>query len=48
MTQETQQTAGCPLSFDHYDYALQDDPYPVYARLGYEPICRLEMWERRT
>jgi GNAT superfamily N-acetyltransferase len=22
--------------------------YPVYARLGYEPICRLEMWERRT
>lgn len=22
--------------------------YPVYERLGYEPICRLEMWERRT
>jgi GNAT superfamily N-acetyltransferase len=22
--------------------------YPVYARLGYEPICTLEMWERRT
>jgi GNAT superfamily N-acetyltransferase len=21
--------------------------YPVYARLGYEPICTLEMWERR-
>lgn len=21
--------------------------YPVYERLGYEPICRLEMWERR-
>ena len=21
--------------------------YPVYARLGYEPICKLEMWERR-
>lgn len=21
--------------------------YPVYAHLGYEPICRLEMWERR-
>ena len=20
--------------------------YPVYARLGYEPICRLQMWER--
>jgi len=21
--------------------------YPVYARLGYEPVCALEMWERR-
>jgi GNAT superfamily N-acetyltransferase len=21
--------------------------YPVYERLGYDPICRLEMWERR-
>jgi GNAT superfamily N-acetyltransferase len=21
--------------------------YPVYERLGYEPICRLAMWERR-
>lgn len=21
--------------------------YPVYVRLGYEPICALEMWERR-
>jgi GNAT superfamily N-acetyltransferase len=21
--------------------------YPVYARLGYDPICGLEMWERR-
>ena len=21
--------------------------YPVYARLGYKPICSLEMWERR-
>jgi GNAT superfamily N-acetyltransferase len=21
--------------------------YPVYERLGYEPICRLQMWERR-
>ena len=21
--------------------------YPVYARLGYEPICAIEMWERR-
>jgi GNAT superfamily N-acetyltransferase len=21
--------------------------YPVYERLGYEPICTLEMWERR-
>jgi cytochrome P450 len=31
----TRQT-GCPLHFDHYDYALQDDPYPVYARLRQE------------
>ena len=22
-----------PLTFDHYDHALQDDPYPTYARL---------------
>jgi GNAT superfamily N-acetyltransferase len=22
--------------------------YPVYERLGYEPICTLQMWERRT
>jgi GNAT superfamily N-acetyltransferase len=22
--------------------------YPIYERLGYEPICTLEMWERRT
>ena len=21
--------------------------YPVYERLGYEPICTLQMWERR-
>jgi ribosomal protein S18 acetylase RimI-like enzyme len=21
--------------------------YPVYARLGYQPICELQMWERR-
>jgi cytochrome P450 len=27
---------GCPLNFDHYDYGLQDDPYPVYARLRAE------------
>ena len=27
---------GCPLHFDHYDHALQDDPYPVYARLRNE------------
>ena len=30
------QQTGCPLSFDHYDYAVQDDPYPVYARLRRE------------
>ena len=28
----TDEHAG-PLSFDHYDHALQDDPYPTYARL---------------
>ncbi|MFL6106095.1 MAG: cytochrome P450 [Marmoricola sp.] len=27
---------GCPLHFDHYDHALQDDPYPTYARLRAE------------
>jgi cytochrome P450 len=32
----TDRTTGCPLDFDHYDYALQDDPYPVYARLRRE------------
>jgi cytochrome P450 len=32
----TDQATGCPLDFDHYDYALQDDPYPVYARLRRE------------
>jgi cytochrome P450 len=26
----------CPLSFDHYDHALQDDPYPTYARMREE------------
>jgi len=34
--QEKPGTAGCPLHFDHYVYALQDDPYPVYARLRRE------------
>ena len=28
--------SSCPLHFDHYDYALQDDPYPTYARLRRE------------
>jgi cytochrome P450 len=36
MTAEPETAAGCPLHFDHYDYALQDDPYPVYARLRRE------------
>ena len=37
MTAETGQEAGrCPLNFDHYDHALQDDPYPTYARLREE------------
>lgn len=26
----------CPIDFDHYDHALQDDPYPTYARLRAE------------
>jgi cytochrome P450 len=30
------QHAGCPLHFDHYDHALQDDPYPTYARMREE------------
>ncbi|MFL6155120.1 MAG: cytochrome P450 [Marmoricola sp.] len=34
MTAEKQ--GGCPLHFDHYDHALQDDPYPTYARLRAE------------
>ncbi|MFZ0141003.1 MAG: cytochrome P450 [Aeromicrobium sp.] len=29
----THEQAPGPLSFDHYDHALQDDPYPTYARL---------------
>jgi hypothetical protein len=28
--------AATPLDFDPYDHALQDDPYPVYARLRRE------------
>jgi cytochrome P450 len=30
------ESAKCPLNFDHYDHALQDDPYPTYARLRAE------------
>jgi cytochrome P450 len=30
------EATGCPVTFDHYDYALQEDPYPVYARLREE------------
>ncbi|MBO9521890.1 MAG: cytochrome P450 [Nocardioidaceae bacterium] len=29
-------TDGCPLHFDHYEHALQDDPYPTYARMRAE------------
>jgi cytochrome P450 len=29
----TVQETRAPLDFDPYDHALQDDPYPVYARL---------------
>ncbi|MGO4258259.1 cytochrome P450 [Marmoricola sp. RAF53] len=37
MTAEKTETGGgCPLNFDHYDHALQDDPYPTYARLRAE------------
>jgi cytochrome P450 len=36
MTAEEIPQTGCPVHFDHYDYALQDDPYPVYARLRRE------------
>ncbi|MCZ4499334.1 MAG: cytochrome [Marmoricola sp.] len=37
MTTETTPEAGrCPLNFDHYDHALQDDPYPTYARMREE------------
>jgi cytochrome P450 len=32
----TAEAPGCPVNFDHYDYALQDDPFPVYARLREE------------
>lgn len=35
MTDQTD-VAKCPLNFDHYDHALQDDPYPTYARLREE------------
>jgi cytochrome P450 len=30
------ESSGCPLHFDHYDHALQDDPYPTYARMREE------------
>lgn len=37
---------GCPLHFDHYDYAQQDDPYPVYARLREEaPLFHNEEYD---
>jgi cytochrome P450 len=32
----TAEAARCPLHFDHYDHALQDDPYPTYARMREE------------
>jgi cytochrome P450 len=36
-TDVTPQTSGrCPIDFDHYDHALQDDPYPTYARMREE------------
>jgi cytochrome P450 len=37
MTADPQAEAGrCPVNFDHYDHALQDDPYPTYARMREE------------
>ncbi len=37
-----------PLVFDPYDYAFQEDPYPVYARLrDEEPLhhnAELDFW----
>jgi cytochrome P450 len=40
VTQMTER-ALAPLEFDPYDHALQDDPYPVYARLRAEsPLYR--------
>jgi cytochrome P450 len=35
-TDLTPQAGKCPISFDHYDHALQDDPYPTYARMREE------------
>ncbi|MCW2752751.1 MAG: cytochrome [Marmoricola sp.] len=35
-TETTQEAGGCPLNFDPYDHAIQDDPYPVYARMRAE------------
>jgi hypothetical protein len=37
-----------PVTFSPYDYQIQDDPYPVYARLRDEaPLYRneeLDFW----
>ncbi len=32
----TTETGKCPLNFDLYDHAIQDDPYPTYARMRAE------------
>ncbi|MCW2795787.1 cytochrome P450 [Nocardioides sp.] len=41
-------TARTPITFDPYDYAFQEDPYPVYARLRTEePLHHnpdLDLW----
>jgi cytochrome P450 len=36
MSAQSEPSTGCPVRFDHYDHALQDDPYPTYARLREE------------
>jgi cytochrome P450 len=37
-------TDSGPIAFDPYDYAFQEDPYPVYARLReQEPLHHNEL-----
>lgn len=46
MTLTESGTATGPIVFDPYDYALQEDPYPVYARLrDEEPLHHNEHYD---